>query len=86
MFVLRWQDAAHDDASGVIAPDHTETVAELPYWLHVDHTEGIGVWPKAGDGSLLIIYDAPAPKPTDPGTSTVQADVICRSRAGPSAG
>jgi hypothetical protein len=34
-------------------------VAELPYQLHVDHPERHELWPEAGDGWLLIIYDAP---------------------------
>jgi len=80
-FVLRWRDAVHDDASGVIAPGRIETVAELPYQLHVDHPEGLELWPEAGPGALLIIYDAPAPERTDPDTFTVRADVICPSGA-----
>jgi hypothetical protein len=76
-FVLRWRDAVHEDASGVIGPERIETVAELPYQLHVDHPEGIELWPDAGEGALLIIYDAPAPERTDPERSTVRADVIC---------
>ena len=76
-FVLRWRDAAHDDRSGVIAPERIETVAELPYQLHVDHPEGLELWPEAGAGALLIIYDAPAPERSDPDTFTVRADVIC---------
>jgi Protein of unknown function (DUF3616) len=39
-------------------------VAELPYQLHVDHPEGLELWPEAGDGGLLIIYDAPPPERT----------------------
>jgi hypothetical protein len=81
-FVLRWRDAAHDDASGVIDPARIETVAELPYQLHVDHPEGIELWPEAGEDALLIIYDAPASERTDPDTSTVRADVICQTRSG----
>ena len=80
-FVLRWRDAAHDDSSGVIAPERVETVAELPYRLHVDHPEGLELWPEAGAGAVLIIYDAPAPERTDPDTFTVRADVICPSSA-----
>lgn len=76
-FVLRWRDAVHDDASGVIDPGRIETVAELPYRLHVDHPEGIDLWPEAGPKALLVIYDAPAPERTDPDTFTVRADVIC---------
>jgi hypothetical protein len=67
--------------SGVIDPKRIETVAELPYQLHLDHPEGLELWPEAGDGGLLINYDAPAPERTDPDTSTVRADVICPSRA-----
>jgi hypothetical protein len=81
-FILRWRDAAHDDGSGVIAPERIETVAELPYQLHVDHPEGLELWPEAGSGALLIIYDAPAPERTDPDTFTVRADVIWPDRAG----
>jgi Protein of unknown function (DUF3616) len=81
-FVLRWRDAAKDDDSGVIAPERVETVAELPYRLHADHPEGLELWPEAGAGALLIIYDAPAPERTDPDTFTVRADVICPRRAG----
>jgi hypothetical protein len=47
--------------SGVIAPERIETVAELAYQLHVDHPEGLELWPEAGNGGLLIIYDAPCP-------------------------
>jgi hypothetical protein len=71
--------------SGVIDPKRIEAVAELPYQLHVDHPEGLELWPEAGGGGPLINYDAPAPERTDPDTSTVWADVICPSRAGPSA-
>jgi hypothetical protein len=67
--------------SGVIAPERIETVAELPYQLHLDHSEGLELWPEVGAGALLIIYDAPAPERTDPDTFTVRADVICPSRA-----
>lgn len=77
-FVLRWRDAVHDRGSGVIAPDRIETVAELPYRLHADHPEGIDLWPEAGPGALLVIYDAPAPERTDPDTFTVRADLIGR--------
>ena len=75
-FVLRWRDAVHDDASGLIAPNRIETVAELPYRLHADHPEGIDHWPEAGPGALLVIYDAPAPERTDPDAFTVRSDLI----------
>ena len=75
-FVLRWCDAAHDDTSGVIDPKRIETVAELPYRLHVDHPEGLELWPEGGRGALLVIYDAPGPDRVDADTSTVRADVI----------
>jgi hypothetical protein len=84
-FLLRWRDAVHDDTSGVIDPARIETVAELPYRLHVDHPEGIDLWPEAGPGALLVIYDAPGPERTDPDTFTVRADVIC-PRTRPEAG
>ncbi|WP_210335548.1 DUF3616 domain-containing protein [Microvirga sp.] len=75
-FVLRWRDAVHDNASGVISPNRIETVTELPYRLNVDHPEGLELWPDAGPKALLIIYDAPAPDRADPDTFTVRADVI----------
>jgi hypothetical protein len=78
-FLLRWCGAVRDDASGVVDPGRIETVAELPYQLHVDHPEGIDLWPEGGPGALLVIYDAPAPERTDPDTFTVLADVICPS-------
>jgi hypothetical protein len=79
--VLRWRDAVHGEGSGVIAPDRIETAAELPYQLHVDHPEGLELWPEADPGALLIIYDALAPERTDPNTFMVRADVICPTRA-----
>ncbi|WP_457094439.1 DUF3616 domain-containing protein [Microvirga sp. P5_D2] len=75
-FLLRWRDAFHDDSSGVIDIGRIEMVAELPYRLHADHPEGIELWPEAGPGGLLVIYDAPAPERTDPETFTVRADLI----------
>ena len=66
--------------SGVTAPERIETVAELPYQLHMDHPEGLDLWPEAGAGALLIIYDAPAPERIDPDTFTARADVICPGR------
>lgn len=75
-FVLRWCGAANDDSSGVIDPERIEMVAELPYRLNVDHPEGIDLWPEAGPGALLVIYDAPAPERCDADTFTVRADVI----------
>ncbi len=62
--------------SGVIAPERIEPVTELPYRVHVDHPEGLELWPEAGDGGLLIIYDAPPPERTNRDTLTVRADVI----------
>ena len=56
-------------------------MAELPYRLHVDHPEGLELWPEAGAGALLTIHDAPAPERIDPDTLTVRADVICPGRA-----
>jgi hypothetical protein len=56
-------------------------MAELPYQLHVDHPERLELWPEAGDGGLLIIYDAPPPERADTDTLTVRADVICLRQA-----
>jgi hypothetical protein len=80
-FVLRWTGAAHDDRSGVVAPERIETVATLPYRLHADHPEGLELWPEAAPGALLIIYDAPAADRTDPDRFSVLADVIDPLRA-----
>ena len=44
--------------SCVIAPERIETVTELPHRLHVDHPEGLELWPEAGDGGLVTIYGA----------------------------
>jgi hypothetical protein len=65
----------------VIAPERIEAAAELPYQLHVDHPEGLELWPEAGDGGLLIIYDTPASERPDPDTLTVHADVISPRQA-----
>jgi hypothetical protein len=75
-FVLRWRNAVHDNVSDVVDSDRIEVVAELPYQLNADHPEGIELWPEAGPGGLIVIYDAPAPERTDPDTFTVRADVI----------
>jgi hypothetical protein len=77
-FVPRWRDASQDDSSGVVSPERIETIAELPYRLHVDHPERLELWPEAGLGALLVIYDAPATERIDPDILTVWADVICR--------
>lgn len=69
-FVLRGRDAVADDVSGVIDPNRIEAVAELPYQLHVDHPEGIDLWPEGGPGVLVAIYDAPSPDRTDPDAFT----------------
>jgi hypothetical protein len=55
-------------------------VAELPYQLHVDHPEGLELWPEAGGGGLLIIYDAPPPERTNPAL-TVRADATSPRQA-----
>jgi hypothetical protein len=80
-FVLRWRHAVREEEAGVIQSDRIETVASLPYQLEVDHPEGIELWPEAGPGGLLVIYDAPAPERTDADTFTVLADVICATGA-----
>jgi hypothetical protein len=81
-FVLGWRGAAAAEGSEVVDPARIETVAELPYRLHVDHPEGIELWPECGQDALLIIYDAPSPERTDPESFTVLADVI-RPASGP---
>ena len=65
----------------MIQSDRIEAVASLPYQLEVDHPEGIELWPEAGPGGLLVIFDAPAPERTDADTFTVLADVICVTAA-----
>ncbi|HEX2554449.1 MAG TPA: DUF3616 domain-containing protein [Microvirga sp.] len=79
-FVLRWCGAVRDERSGVIAPERVETVAELPYRLHIDHPEGLELWPEGGEGALLVIHDAPGPDRVD--GSTLRADVIRPREAG----
>lgn len=75
-YVLRWRDAVHDDASGVIDPKRIERVCDLPYRQDVDHPEGLELWPEAGPGALLVLYDAPAPERMSKGPFNVLADVI----------
>jgi hypothetical protein len=73
-FVLRWRDAVSDDSSGVVDPARVETVAELPYKLHMDHPEGLELWPDPP--GALVIYDAPGPQRVESASSTVRTDVI----------
>jgi hypothetical protein len=75
-FVLSWRGAVQAESSGVVDPARVATLAQLPYQLHVDHPEGIELWPEGGPGALLIIYDAPSPERTDADAFAVLADVI----------
>jgi len=52
--------------SGAIALERIETAAKPPYQPNVDHPEGLELWAEAGDGSLLIIDDAPPPGVSQP--------------------
>ncbi len=74
-FVLRWRDAAHDDASAAIDPQRVEEVVELPYLLHTDHPEAIELWP-GNKRELLVVYDLPAAERIDEERSAVRADLF----------
>lgn len=73
--VLRWKGAVDDTSSGVVPPERIEWVTELPYEQDTDHPEGLDLFPEAGPGGLLVIYDAPGPTRADPDRFTVKADV-----------
>ncbi|MCG5219821.1 DUF3616 domain-containing protein [Streptosporangium sp. KLBMP 9127] len=70
--VLRWPGALIADIPAVVAADELETVADLAYGEGDDHPEGLAV---LDDGSLLVVYDSPAPDRLTP-EGGVYADVL----------
>lgn len=74
--VLRWRDAIRDTEEGLVAPDRLEHVVDLPYGREANHPEGLELWPEAGPGALLVIYDAPGPERLTDENRTVRADII----------
>ncbi|MGK7870543.1 DUF3616 domain-containing protein [Falsiroseomonas sp. E2-1-a20] len=61
--VLKWLGGVQDEAEGMVPTSRLELVADLPYRRQSDHPEGLELWPGAGDGALLVVYDAPGPEP-----------------------
>jgi hypothetical protein len=74
--VLRWRGALHDTAEGLVRRERLELVADLPYSRDADHPEGLELWPEAGSGALLVVYDAPANARLDRDGRSVRADVL----------
>ncbi len=74
--VLRWRGALHDTAEGLVERARLELVADLPYSREADHPEGLELWPEAGSGALLIVYDAPAAERLERDGRAVRADVL----------
>jgi hypothetical protein len=74
--VLRWRRATLDEKEGLVSRERLELVADLPYLRDADHPEGLELWPEAGPGALLVVYDAPAGKRLEREGRTVQADIL----------
>jgi hypothetical protein len=74
--VLRWRGAIHDATEGLVARDRLETIADLPYSRDADHPEGLELWPEAGPGALLVVFDAPAGQRLERAGRTVRADIL----------
>jgi Protein of unknown function (DUF3616) len=69
--VLRWHGAMSVDAPTVVRSGALTREVDLPYGEGTDHAEGIGL---LDDGSLLVVYDSPAPERLQDGA--VLADVV----------
>jgi hypothetical protein len=74
--VLRWRGALHDTTEGLVPTDRLERVAELPYGRRTDHPEGLELWPEAGRGAFLVVYDAPGPRRISGDGREVRADIL----------
>lgn len=74
--VMRWLDATAQSVSGVVHTGETQHVFELDYGLNRDHPEGIEVWREAGQTSMLVVHDAPAPERLDADEYALYADII----------
>jgi hypothetical protein len=74
--ILRWRGALHDRTEGLVRRERLEPVADLPYSRDADHPEGLELWPEAGRGALLVVYDAPAAGRLDRDGRAVRADVL----------
>lgn len=70
--VVRWRDALVTDAPAVLPADALETVTALPFGHGTDHPEGLAVM---DDGTLLVVYDSPAPERLTP-DGGVYADLV----------
>jgi hypothetical protein len=77
--VLRWRGAVHDEVEGLVPASRLELVADLPYRRKTDHPEGLELWPDAGRGAFLLVYDAPGPGRLSEGKRAVRADILRRT-------
>jgi hypothetical protein len=77
--VLRWRGAALDEAEGLVPAGRLELVADLPYRREADHPEGLELWPDAGRGAFLVVYDAPGPGQVSEDKRAVRADILRRT-------
>ncbi|WGF86288.1 DUF3616 domain-containing protein [Marinivivus vitaminiproducens] len=74
--ILRWRNAVRTPGSGVVDGGRLDHVLELPYRGAYEHPEGIELWPEAGEESVLVVYDAPAPERFGEGGLAMTADVF----------
>ena len=65
-----------DEAEGMVPTSRLELVADLPYRRQSDHPEGLELWPEAGNGAFLVVYDAPGPERLNASAKTVRADIL----------
>ncbi len=77
--VLRRRGAVLDEAEGLVPAGRLELVADLPYRREADHPEGLELWPDAGRGAFLVVYDAPGPGRLSKDKRAVRADVLRRT-------
>ncbi|MDF5755317.1 DUF3616 domain-containing protein [Spongiactinospora sp. TRM90649] len=73
--IVRWPGAMSERgpaASGLITAADLEEVAEPAYGVGDDHPEGLAV---LADGSLMVVYDSPAPERFSP-AGGVYADIL----------
>jgi hypothetical protein len=77
--VLRWRGAALDEAERLVPASRLEPVADLPYRRETDHPEGLELWPDAGRGAFLVVYDVPGSGRLSEDRRAVRADILRRT-------